>query len=64
MLDAVESLVVVEHEEIFVLLLLGHVPQPVQRVEGPEIGSIAGLGEWLILEGMVADERSGLIFWV
>lgn len=64
MLNAVESLVVVEHEEVLILLLLGHVPQPVQRVEGAEIGSIASLWHRLILEGLVADERSGLVLWV
>ena len=32
-LDAVEALVVVEHEEVLALLLLRHIPQPLQRVE-------------------------------
>ena len=63
-LDAVESLVVVEHEEVLVLLLLGHVPQPVQRVEGAEVGRAARLRHCLLLQGLVADERSWLVLGV
>lgn len=64
MLNAVESLVVVEHEEVLILLLFGHVPQPVQRIECPEIGSIACLWHRLILNRLIADQRNGLVLGI
>jgi hypothetical protein len=58
-LNAVEPLVVVEHEEVLVLLLLRHVAQPVQGVEGAQQPRRRTLHR--TVEGGVADQRDGLV---
>jgi hypothetical protein len=58
-LNAVEPLVVVEHEEVLVLLLLRHVAQPVQGVEGAQQPLRRTLHR--TVEGGVADQRDGLV---
>lgn len=46
MLNSVESFVIVEDEEIFVLLLLGDILENALRVVGPEEGLVVFDGGW------------------
>lgn len=57
-LDAVEPLMIVEHEEILALLLLRHVPQSLQRVVGARLRQgIVGR----VVEGVIGEQGQRVV---